>query len=96
VQGCSPIKLFEYMAAAKPIVATDLPCVREIIDHERTGLLVRHPTAKNLATALEQVAATPSLADELGRRARRTVVSEATWSRRHSQLKRFYTDLARA
>ena len=35
----SPLKIFEYMASAKPILASDLPVLREVLDHEKTALL---------------------------------------------------------
>ncbi len=51
-QGCSPIKLFEYMAAARPVVVTDLPCTREIVQPDR-GVLLHVPRPKALAEAIE-------------------------------------------
>lgn len=35
----SPLKIFEYMAACRPIIASDLPVLREILEHERNCLL---------------------------------------------------------
>jgi len=37
----SPLKIFEYMAMNKPIVSTDLPVIREILQHEHNALLCR-------------------------------------------------------
>ena len=36
----SPLKLFEYLTLGRPIVASDLPAIREVLTHERTALLV--------------------------------------------------------
>src|SRR3546814_2148470 len=36
----SPLKLFEYMAHGLPIIASDLPNIREVLRHGETGLLV--------------------------------------------------------
>ena len=36
----SPMKVFEYMAAGAPIVATDLPAVRDVLEHDRNAWLV--------------------------------------------------------
>lgn len=36
----SPLKIFEYMAHGKPIICSDLPVLREVLDHNKTALLV--------------------------------------------------------
>jgi glycosyltransferase involved in cell wall biosynthesis len=62
--------LTEAMACGRPVVATDVDGVREIVVHERTGLLVpsRDPTA--LAAAIDRLAADGALAQRLGAAAR--------------------------
>jgi glycosyltransferase involved in cell wall biosynthesis len=85
-QGCSPIKLFEYMAAGRCVLASDLPCVREIVDHGRTGWLARPSHPHRLAEAIVHLAGAPELRLALGRRARETIAAEATWEHRHQQL----------
>ena len=40
VKWMSPLKIFEYMAARRPIIASDLPVLREILTHGRNALLV--------------------------------------------------------
>ena len=59
----SPTKLFEYMGLAKPIVASDLEQIGEVIDHERTGLLCPPGDAGAAAAAVARL-----LDDELWRR----------------------------
>jgi glycosyltransferase involved in cell wall biosynthesis len=59
----SPTKLFEYMGLAKPIVASDLEQIGEVIDHERTGLLCPPGDAGAAAAAVARL-----LDDELLRR----------------------------
>jgi glycosyltransferase involved in cell wall biosynthesis len=51
----SPLKLFEYMASANPIVASDLPAIAEVIQHERNGLLVPPGDSGALASALRRL-----------------------------------------
>jgi glycosyltransferase involved in cell wall biosynthesis len=60
----SPLKSFEYMSHAKPIMATDLPVIREILTHEETALLV---PPEDIA-AWEKTLARLSQDPELGRR----------------------------
>jgi glycosyltransferase involved in cell wall biosynthesis len=66
----SPTKLFEYMAAGRPIAASRLGQIAEILEHERTALLAEPGDARDLATALKRLAEDASLRDRLGRAAR--------------------------
>lgn len=93
VQGCSPIKLFEYMAAGRAVLASDLPCVREIVQPEVTGLLHKPSNPHRLREALLTLASQPRLRHELGLRARRWVLQEATWAHRHHQLVTAYASM---
>lgn len=85
-QGCSPLKLFEYMAAGRPIVSTDLPCVREIVEHERSALLATSARPSALAEPILQLLKNPELAHSLGRAARERVMLSATWAHRRRVL----------
>lgn len=64
------LALLEAMAAARPIVATDVPGNRHLIAHEATGLLVPPGDATRLAEAIERLLTVPDLARRLGRAAR--------------------------
>ncbi len=57
----SPLKMFEYMAAARPIVATDLPIVRGVLRAEHNALLVPQGDANALRAALQRLFASPVL-----------------------------------
>jgi len=48
-QGSTPIKLFEYLSWARPVLATNLPSTRELIEHGRNGLLFAPGSAGSLA-----------------------------------------------
>lgn len=95
VQGASPIKLFEYMAAARAVLATDLPCLREIVDHGATGLLARPSHPRDLAHQLATLCADATLRRRLGRAARDAVAQHATWDHRRAALVERYLHLAR-
>lgn len=56
----------EAMASGKPCVGFDIAGYREVIDHGRTGLLVREHTAHALAQALEQLLADRALCERMG------------------------------
>ena len=75
----SPTKLFEYMAAARPIVASRLGQIADIITDGENGLLVEPGDANALALAIERLAADESLRERLGAGARRAVIERYTW-----------------
>ena len=61
----SPLKVFESMAAGLPLVASDLPSLRELLTHERDALLVPADDAGALASALQRLLADPHLQKRL-------------------------------
>jgi glycosyltransferase involved in cell wall biosynthesis len=74
----SPIKVFEYMAMAKPVVASNLGQISAILKHRETGLLVRPGDADELADAIIELREDPILALKLGGQAR-TESMNYTW-----------------
>jgi glycosyltransferase involved in cell wall biosynthesis len=77
VPYASPLKLFEYMALGRAIVAPDSANIREVLEHGRTALLVPET---GVTDATEQLLADAALRQELGRAARRAVESRGyTW-----------------
>lgn len=81
----SPLKLFEYMAAGRAIVASDLPAVREVLEHEVNALLVAPGDADALAAAFMRLASDPALARRLARAAF-DAAPEYGWDRRAARL----------
>lgn len=75
----SPIKLFEYMAMQKPIVASRVGQIQEVIDDGVNGLLVQENNSSELAEALCQLAKDESLRESLARNARRDAVEKYAW-----------------
>jgi glycosyltransferase involved in cell wall biosynthesis len=65
----SPLKLFEYLQIGRPIIASDLPSLREVLTAE-TALFVPPGDASAMAKALERLAANPSECARLGDAAR--------------------------
>lgn len=75
----SPIKLFEYMAMGKGIVASDLDQVGEILQHNRTAWMVPPADPDSLMAGIKTLIEDPELRDRLGRQARQEAVSNHTW-----------------
>jgi len=70
-QGCSPVKLFEYLACGKPIVASNLPVIREVLTHEEDSLLFTVTKPARLADAILRVLEDTDLRQRLAENARR-------------------------
>jgi glycosyltransferase involved in cell wall biosynthesis len=79
------MKMFEYMAAHVPIVATDLPSLREVLDHGRNAWLVAPDDVHALAGGLRQVLDDPGLALKLAAAAADDV-SSFTWDKRAGSI----------
>ena len=91
----SPLKLFEYLALGAPIIASDLASIREVLQHERTALLVAPGDAGALAAAMTRLAGDPALSASLGAAAR-ALAGEYTWERRAERLEPAIEAAARA
>jgi len=77
----SPTKLFEYMAAGKAIVASDLDQIGDVL-RDGLAVLVRPGDADDLVRGIREAAGDEALRRELGARARARVLERYTW-RRH-------------
>ncbi len=84
----SPLKLFEYMAAGVPIVATDLPSIREVLRHGENAWLVAPGNPKTLAEGIERTLNDAELAAHIGRQAREDV-GQYTWEQRAEKITAF-------
>ncbi len=81
VAYASPLKIFDYMAASRAIVAPDQPNIREILHHGRTALLFNPADPGALWAAVQRLAADPALRARLGTAARAELVSQDhTWA----------------
>jgi glycosyltransferase involved in cell wall biosynthesis len=81
----SPLKLFEYMAAGRPIVASDLPSIREVLRHEENALLVEPGNPSALAAGVRRLLDDRALADRLSSAALADV-QDYSWNRRAERL----------
>jgi len=88
-----PTKLFEYMAAGVPVIASDFPDWREIVDAARCGLLVPPENSRAIATAMEYLLTHPEEAREMGRRGRKAVESSYVWDVEKKTLLELYDSL---
>ena len=84
----SPLKLFEYMASAVPIVASDLPTIREILRPEETGILVKPGDERVLAEAIARLLKDKSLSQTIANKAYH-LSREYSWKKRAERIAHF-------
>ena len=77
----SPMKLFEYMAMARPVVVPDRPAIREVIADGVNGLRFTSDDVKSLREAIKQALDSADLRQRLGEQARRDILEKYTWVR---------------
>jgi hypothetical protein len=91
--SAQPNKLFEYMAAGIPLVASDFPLWRDLVDGAGCGLLVDpfDPTA--VARAIEYLFTHSAEAEAMGRRGREAVQARYHWESQAAALLRLYDEI---
>jgi glycosyltransferase involved in cell wall biosynthesis len=92
-QGCAPLKILESMAHGVPVVASDLPAVREIINDRIEGRLVRAERPAEFARIIRVLLAYPDELHAMGHRARHRIEHDFTWERATGQLAELYGSL---
>lgn len=85
----SPLKIFQYMAAGKPIIASDIPIVREILQHGVTALLAAAEDIDAWIAALRELE-DPALALRLGTAARADLAQRFTWATKAQRIVNHY------
>jgi glycosyltransferase involved in cell wall biosynthesis len=89
-----PTKLFEYMAAGIPVIASDFPLWREIIHRYRCGLVVDPLSPNAIAEAIEYILTHAEEAEEMGLRGRKAVEACYNWDNEERELLQLYSELA--
>ena len=92
-QGCCPLKVIEYMASARPVVAANLPVVRELLRDGIEGLLFEPENPEDLAQKLVTVLRSRELAEQLASAAARRAHAKFRWSTAQRSLLALYDGL---
>lgn len=93
---CQPTKLFEYMAAGRPFIASDLPYWREMLGRHDCGVFVDPTDVDGITAAMDELVSDPGMASRLGRNGRQAVEGNFCFEQEQKSLVRLVTDLLRA
>jgi glycosyltransferase involved in cell wall biosynthesis len=91
-----PTKLFEYMSAGIPVLASDFPVWRNFLENPSCGLLVNPLDPKAIAEGLFYLLNHPSTAKEMGDNGRQAVKERYNWSTESKKLLKIYRSFAQS
>jgi glycosyltransferase involved in cell wall biosynthesis len=85
-----PTKMFEYMSSGIPVIASDFPLWRDIIEGNRCGLCVDPLDPGAIAAAIDYLVTHPDAAKSMGENGRRAVLEKYNWTVQARRLTDFY------
>ncbi len=88
-----PIKMFEYMSAGIPVIASDFPLWRDIVLGNDCGVVVDPMQPGDIAAAIDRLVTDPAEARRLGENGRRAVRERYSWEAEVPSLLRFYREV---
>jgi glycosyltransferase involved in cell wall biosynthesis len=77
--GLSALKTYEYLACGKPIVASSIPGVQDLIESSGGGISVAPEDPEELAAAIVRLLSNKEIRDSMGKKGRRYVVENHSW-----------------
>lgn len=90
-----PVKLFEYMLAGMPVIVSDIPLWREIVERAGCGIVVDPQSPASIATAIERILSYPEEAESMGQNGFRAVCETYNWANEEKTLLSLYHRLLR-
>lgn len=87
------VKMFEYMAMGLPVIASDFPMFRAIIEPNECGIMVDPGSPEEIAAAIEWIFDHPKEAREMGEKGRKAVQEYYRWENEAAELIQFYKAL---
>lgn len=89
-QDALPVKMFEYMAAGIPVLATNIPYWKEIIESNKCGLVVDPFNSEDFANKLSYLKRNPNICIEMGLNGQKAIEREFNWGVEKNKLATFY------
>jgi len=91
-----PTKIFEYMAAGLPVIASNFPLWREIVEGGECGRCVDPSDPRAIAAAIDEIVGNPELARRMGSNGRRLVEERYNWAIEERTLLDLYQELEKS
>ena len=90
-----PNKMFEYMSAGIPVIASNFPLWRDIIEKNQCGICVDPSNISDLVNAITKVLSNNTLAQEMGENGKSAVQNIYNWQVEFNKLVEFYKELVK-
>lgn len=88
-----PVKMFEYMSAGIPVVSSNFPLWKEIVEGNNCGLMVDPKDPKEISGAIEKLLSNDKLAEEMGQNGKKAVFEKYNWGIEEKKLLDIYKEL---
>ena len=92
-QGACPIKVLEYMASSRPLIASNMPIVRELVREDVDGLLFSPNDPEDLARKVLMLLSDVGLSKRLAESATERALTKFTWHESQKKLVKVYEKL---
>lgn len=89
-----PVKMFEYMEAGIPVIASDFPLWKEIVENNNSGICVNPLDSSQIANAIINLLDHPQKAQEMGQNGQKLVRDKFNWNKEEEKLIIVYKNLA--
>ena len=89
----SPVKMFEYMASGRPIIASDLPTIREVLN-DNNAVIIPPDNSRLLSEAISKILQNPEIGERLAAEAVKEV-EKYSWQNRAKKILDFIDDVER-
>jgi len=90
-----PNKFFEYMSAGIPVIASDFPLWRRVVEETQCGLLVDPLSPKEIIEAIQWLLEHPTEAEEMGKRGQEAIREHFNWDNEANKLLVLYENAVR-
>jgi len=88
-----PNKMFEYMSAGLPVIASNFPLWREIVEGNQCGICVNPQDVSAIAAAIKTLVDEPDKAKQMGEKGKNAVFTKYNWQKEEEKLMGLYGEL---
>lgn len=88
-----PVKMFEYMSMGIPVIASNIPLWKNILEEEKSGICVNPLSIIEIAQAIDYLLDNPLKAKEMGENGQKAIKNKYNWSIEEKKLFSLYDEL---
>ena len=88
-----PVKMFEYMAAGLPVIASNFPLWEDIVLSSNCGICVNPQAPDEIANAIMYLMENPAIAEQLGNNGKNAIINKYNWALEENKLMSLYQQI---